>query len=123
MFHFFLTSSPATCSSIESLLERCASFYTHSLFPNNVTRSQLEAQQRYETYSVFLEFGCSAFAEVYICLALAPQCNPSLPLPRPPCASFCDNVKAQCNDAITTRGGFGFDVYCLLADCNRQVFM
>ena len=114
------------CSSIGTSLERCAGFYTHSVFPNNVSLSLPLAQQVYNRYDTIVStLGCSIYIEVYICLALAPQCDPSLPSPsvrpRPPCASFCDNVKAQCNDAINDLGGFGIDVDCLLANCNRQV--
>ena len=118
---FFPSSPSSVCSSIESSLGRCAAYYMHSIFPNNVSYSQDEALQGYERYRVFAEFGCSVYADVYICLALAPLCNPPLPLPRPPCTSFCNNVTAQCNDAISARGGFGFDIYCLL-ECNRQVY-
>ena len=79
----------------------------------------IEATQAYDSYNVFYTaFGCSRYAELFVCLSLAPQCLNNTA--RPPCASFCDIVKAQCNDAILHRGGFGFDVHCLL-DCSRQV--
>ena len=112
------------CSPIATSLGSCAGFYTHSVFPNNVSLSLPLAQQVYNRYDAIVStLGCSIYIEVYICLALAPQCDPSLPSvrPRPPCVSFCDNVKAQCNDAINDLGGFGTDVDCLLANCNRQV--
>lgn len=78
-----------------------------------------EATQAYDRYNVlYTTFDCSDFAELFVCLSLAPQCENDVA--RPPCASFCDVVKARCNEAILQRGGFGFDVYCLL-DCSRQV--
>ena len=116
-----LSSVPSVCSRIGSTLSECTNFYAHSIFPNNVTRSESEAEQRYGIYRRFFEnLDCSKYAQIYICLALAPYCDPSLPRPRPPCASFCDNVKAQCNDEIIERGGYVFDVLCLL-ECPRQV--
>lgn len=113
-------SVPTVCSSMmQSSLEGCSAYYSQSSFPNNLTRTILEASTAYEIYRGFYTtYDCSAFAEVFICLALAPQCEAGRNVARPPCASFCDRVKADCNDAILFRGGFGFDVYCLLT-CSR----
>ena len=112
--------SPVVCTPMsQSSLGGCSAYYSHGSFPNNLTRTILEASTAYGTYSGFYtDFDCSAFAEVFICLSLAPQCQESGAVVRPPCASFCDRVKADCNDAILARGGFVLDVFCLL-ECPR----
>lgn len=83
-----------------------------------------EASIVYERYEIFYTtFDCSVYAELFICLALFPHCDTARgpDMARPPCASLCDLVVGQCGDAIQSKGGFGFDVDCLLSRCSRQV--
>ena len=120
IFSFFSLSfrMSSICTSIESSLGGCSKYYSATSFPNNLTRTAGEASQAYDTYDEFYTtYDCSDYAELFICLSLAPICESGAP-PRQPCVSLCDLVVAQCDRAIVSRGGYAFDVHCLL-QCSR----
>ena len=99
--------------------------YGHSFFPNNITRTRVEALTVLTAYHrAFYDNppACSPLADALTCLALLPVCDPaegstSLMMP---CRSLCAQVYADCNSWIqTTGGGAAFDIACLLVDCDR----
>lgn len=102
----------------------CSRFYSHTTFPNNITTSTSDAETTLQTYSVFYTssaFNCTPYNHLYVCLALMPHCTAAAgpSRARPPCKSFCDRMRANCQSTIMNNGGSALDVRCLIGNCNR----